>query len=183
MKHTHRRLTGPPSHNNPVPNLCSNAHKFRSPIDPSGQTLGIDTSNTSSASRLTVSKPSGGPRVVSTCAKNCWSLRLYESSLDDHLENPKAYNYMCACVYIYICCHVSSHPLHGILPNLPHLKPKTHAKPNPKPSTLNPTWRFMGTDNHSYKSTYYVLRGLRGLISRVIIRVLCSTYHEPPCIL
>ena len=30
---------------------------------------------------------------------------------------------------------------------------------------LDPTWRFMGTYNHSAKSTYDLLRGLRGLIS------------------
>ena len=32
--------------------------------------------------------------------------------------------------------------------------------------------RFMGTYNHSYKSTYNLLRGLRGLIRTVIVRVI-----------
>ena len=31
------------------------------------------------------------------------------------------------------------------------------------------TWRFMGTYNPHYKSTYNLLRGLRGLISAVLI--------------
>ena len=35
----------------------------------------------------------------------------------------------------------------------------------------------MGTSNHSYKSTYNLLRGLRELISRVIIKG--YKYHEP----
>ena len=30
----------------------------------------------------------------------------------------------------------------------------------------------MGTYNHTYKSTYNLLRGLRGLISTVVIRVI-----------
>ena len=32
----------------------------------------------------------------------------------------------------------------------------------------------MGTYNHSYKSTYNLLRGLKGLISRVIIKVIST---------
>ena len=32
----------------------------------------------------------------------------------------------------------------------------------------------MGTASHSYKSTYDLLRGLRGLISTVIIRVISA---------
>ena len=32
----------------------------------------------------------------------------------------------------------------------------------------------MGTYNHSYKSTYNLLRGLRGLISTVITRVIST---------
>ena len=41
----------------------------------------------------------------------------------------------------------------------------------PGKSPLNPTWRFMGTYNARYKSTYHLLRGLRGLISTVMIGV------------
>ena len=36
------------------------------------------------------------------------------------------------------------------------------------------TWRFMGTYSHSYKSTCNLLRGLRGLISAVRIRVIST---------
>ena len=32
----------------------------------------------------------------------------------------------------------------------------------------------MGTYNHSYESTYNLLRGLRGLISTVIVRVIST---------
>ena len=43
-----------------------------------------------------------------------------------------------------------------------------------------PTWRFMGTyNNHNDKSTYNLLRGLRGLIRAVLIEVI-STPSRPP---
>ena len=38
----------------------------------------------------------------------------------------------------------------------------------------------MGTSGHRYKSTYNLLRGLRGLRSTVIIRVISYKYPEPP---
>ena len=37
----------------------------------------------------------------------------------------------------------------------------------------------MGTYNHSYKSTYKLLRGLRGLISTVKNRVISTLNPEP----
>ena len=36
------------------------------------------------------------------------------------------------------------------------------------------TWRFMGTYSHSDKSTYNLVRGLRGLLSTAIIRVIST---------
>ena len=46
--------------------------------------------------------------------------------------------------------------------------------------TIQPAgaWRFMGTSNPNYKSTYNLLRGLRRFISTVIVRVISA--HEPP---
>ena len=42
------------------------------------------------------------------------------------------------------------------------------------------TWRFMGTYNHNHKYTYNLLRGLRGLISAVIIGVIGKTFCLSP---
>ena len=42
------------------------------------------------------------------------------------------------------------------------------------PMSCHDTWRFMGTSNPSYTSTYNLLRGLRGLLSRLRIRVISS---------